>query len=96
MLDPLCGLSKIEKEWANIKEMIYKTKPKIAQKIELSGIREKFYSLIKSKRFLLVLQCLHLFNIFIFTLYWNRQSPNITLCLGFIKKTLKYFFVFFF
>lgn len=73
-LDPLAGLSEIEKEWASIKKMIYKAKPKKALNFQVGKFRENCRLIIKSKYVLAFFQFLSVLNIVIFTLYWNRQD----------------------
>ena len=75
-LDPLAGLSEIEKEWASIKKMIYKAKPKKALNFQSGKFRENCRLIIKSKYVLAFFQFLSVFNIVIFTLYWNRQNST--------------------
>jgi hypothetical protein len=75
-------LSEIEKEWASIKKMIYIAKPKKAINFELGIFREKCRHLLKLKTTVFIFQILHILNIGIFTLYWNRQEATMARILG--------------
>lgn len=82
-----------QKEWAFIKENIYKMKPKILRQPPKNSLRKLFYKMIKSSKFRNIMTGFNLLNILTFILYYHRQPKVMELILSnkqifFIKKLI--------
>lgn len=70
---PFGHLTDEQKEWASIKESMYKMKPKRARQPPKNFIRNFCYKFLKGKKFRNIITALNLLNIITFMLYYNRQ-----------------------
>ena len=71
-----------QKEWAFIKENIYKMKPKVVRQIPKNSLRKLFYKIIKSAKFRNIMTGFNLLNILTFMLYYHRQPKLMELILS--------------
>jgi len=69
-------LNEEQKEWAFIKENIYKMKPKKVRQPPINILRSYCHNIIKSKLFKNIMTVLNIINILTFMMYYHRQ-PNI-------------------
>ena len=79
-----------QKEWAFIKENIYKMKPKVVRKPPKNSMRNFFYKIIKSTKFRNIMTGFNLLNIVTFMLYYHRQPKLMELILSNLLNNLPY------
>lgn len=83
MIAPYKNLTEEQKEWAFIKENIYKMSPKKVRKMPQSNIRKICYKIIKSKMFTNFITTLNILNILNFMIYHHRQPEEMESILSF-------------